>query len=259
MVKVIICVMRPAPSPSCEEGKEENQGKKKAPIVSSLCSAPRINYTAANTFSTSPLIGKPRTLNNSYLQPSTLRPAEDTGSPCFLPGKPRGSARFAPQPPHLAMAPVPHPGLLCQGGSAGGQRGGPSWWEPTGAPSSRAPPGGPGIQIWESPRQVPAMHPRLSGQQAQAELFHQGSWPYLQETLRGARPRAKTLQGPGRNSQVLKAGTLFDSVPVLLPPPFPQLSTDPALRPRTGSLLAVPPLAFQGSRLQPPLLPLRLR
>lgn len=128
-----------------------------------------------------------------------------------------------------------------------------------GSPQLPGPPGGPGIQIWESPRQVPAMHPRLSGQQAQAELFHQGSRPYLQETLRGARPRAKALQGPGRNSQALKAGTLSDSVPVLLPPPSPQLSTDPALRPGAGSLLAVPPLAFQGSRLQPPLLPLCLR
>ena len=40
-LKIIICVMRPAPSPSCEEGKKAKPGKrkkKKAPIVSSLCS-----------------------------------------------------------------------------------------------------------------------------------------------------------------------------------------------------------------------------
>lgn len=61
------------------------------------------------------------------------------------------------------------------------------------------------------------MHPRLSGQQAQAEPFHQGS----QETLRGARLRVKALQGLGRNSQALKAGTPSDSAPILLPPPFP--------------------------------------
>lgn len=103
------------------------------------------------------------------------------------------------------------------------------------------------------------MHPRLSGQQAQAEPFHQGSQPYMQETLKGARPRVKALQGRGRNSQALKAGTPSDSAPVLLPPSPPQLSANPALHPGAGSLLALPPLAFRGSRLQPPLLPLRLR
>lgn len=57
------------------------------------------------------------------------------------------------------------------------------------------------------------------------------------------------LQGRGRNSQALKAGTPSDSVPVL-PHHLP-------LRPGAGSLLALPPLAFQGSRLQPLFLPLR--
>lgn len=139
------------------------------------------------------------------------------GALVFCQASPRGSARLTPRPPHLAMAPVPRHGLLRQGGSAGGQRGGPPRWEPKGAPSSQVPPGRPGIQIWESHRQVPAMHPRLSGQQAQAEPFHQGS----QETLRGARLRVKALQGLGRNSQALKAGTPSDSAPILLPPPFP--------------------------------------
>ena len=149
------------------------------------------------------------------------------------------------------MAPVPRPSLLRQGGSAGGQRGGPPRWEPTEASSSWAPPGRPGIQIWESRRQVPAMHPRLSGQQAQAELFHQGSQPYMQETLKGARQRVKALQGRGRNSQALKAGTPSDSAPVLLPPSPPQLSANPALHPGAGSLLALPPPGRKGREARP--------
>lgn len=44
-LKVIICVMHPALSPSCEEEKKDDRAEKKAPIVLSLCSRPRINYT----------------------------------------------------------------------------------------------------------------------------------------------------------------------------------------------------------------------
>lgn len=80
---------------------------------------------------------------------------------------------------------APAPATVCSAREAApvGREAGLGSGNPQEPPAPGSPQRGPGIQIWESRRQVPAMHPRLSGQQAQAEPFHQGSQPYMQETL----------------------------------------------------------------------------